>query len=88
MGAEVAGNERVDGGGGVIADRDGDQTFEVWEGKRVEGGETGTTELVGDIGKFAGISGTGEWAIVDYFIDPDDKRARAVISLTFNWKRP
>jgi hypothetical protein len=85
---ETAGKDRIDRGADIFTDRDGDQIFDIWEGKVVEGGEAGTSKITGGTGKFAGISGTGEWSVVDYFIDSDDKRARGVVASKFTWKLP
>ena len=85
---EVVGKDRIDRGGDIWTDRDGDQIFGSWEGKSVEGGEAGTTKITGGTGKFVGITGTVEWSVVDYFIDSDDKRARGVVASKINWKLP
>jgi hypothetical protein len=85
---EIAGKERADRGAEAMTDKDGDQIFCTWEGKPVEGRESGPFKLVGGTGKFAGISGTGEWSFVAYVTDPDDKRARGVVAKKVTWKLP
>jgi hypothetical protein len=49
----------------------------------------GTFELTGGTGKFAGITGSGEWTRISPApIKSDDKRGRLFNSLKVNWKLP
>ena len=55
----------------------------TYERKTAEGGiET----LVAGTGKFAGISGTGEWTVVKFPLKTDDKLSRGIVSETVHWK--
>jgi hypothetical protein len=42
--------------------------------------------LVAGTGKFAGISGTGEWTVVKFPLKADDKLSRGIVSETVHWK--
>jgi len=62
----------------TYTDTDGDNIFMPYSAK---GGRRGTYEVAAGTGKFAGITGTGEWWRLDAApIRSDDKRARTVIS--------
>jgi hypothetical protein len=53
-----------------------------------KGGEHGTYELVGGTGKFAGITGSGEFFNAGLTIKADDKAMRGVVSNKVSWKLP
>jgi hypothetical protein len=70
-------------GGCIYADKDGDQIMATFERKTATGGiET----LVGGTGKFAGISGTGEWTVLQFPVKADDKLARGIVAKKVHWK--
>ena len=67
-------------------DPDGDNIFTPYSATI---GRRGTLEVTGGTGKFAGITGNGEWTRLNPApIKSDDKRSRAVNSLKVNWKLP
>ena len=69
----------------TFTDNDGDEIMATYERKSTEGGiET----LVAGTGKFAGISGTGEWTVLKFPLKADDKLSRGVVSETVHWKIP
>ena len=51
-------------------------------------GLKGTETLVGGTGKFAGISGTGEFTILQRGLTADDKVFRGIVAEEFHWKLP
>jgi hypothetical protein len=53
----------------------------TYERKTAEGG---TETLVAGTGKFAGISGTGEW--MKFPLKADDKMSRGIVSEKVHWK--
>src|ERR1700721_2575808 len=66
-------------------DNDDDKIMATYERKTIEGGiET----LVAGTGKFAGISGTGEWTVLKFPLKSDDKLSRGVGSEKVHWKNP
>jgi hypothetical protein len=70
---------------GIYEDKDGDQIFQT---ATVDSGH-GIVNFVGGTGKFAGITGTGEFT--QYTASPikaDDKTVRGVVSVKVNWKLP
>ncbi len=70
----------------TYTDTDGDNIFTPFSAK---GERRGTFEVAGGSGKFAGVTGNGEWRRVDPApIRSDDKRGRVVVSLKVNWKLP
>jgi hypothetical protein len=70
----------------TYTDTDGDNIFTPFS---ATGGRRGTLELAGGTGKFAGITGNGEWRRIDPApIKSDDKRGRVVVALKVNWKLP
>jgi hypothetical protein len=70
----------------TFTDADGDNIFTPYNST---GGRGGTFEVAGGTGKFAGITGNGEWRRIDLApIKSDDKRARAVVSNKVSWKLP
>jgi|SRR5215472_1082419 hypothetical protein len=70
----------------TYTDTDGDNIFTPYSASI---GRRGTFAVTGGTGKFAGITGNGEWRRIDPVpIKSDDKRARAVVSLTISWKLP
>jgi hypothetical protein len=67
----------------TFTDNDGDEIMATYERKTAEGGiET----LVAGTGKFAGISGTGEWTVLKFPLKADDKLSRGIVSETVQWK--
>jgi len=70
----------------TFTDTDGDNIFTPFSASI---GRRGTFEVTGGTGKFAGITGKGEWRRIDPApIKSDDKRARAVVSSKVSWKLP
>jgi hypothetical protein len=70
----------------TYTDTDGDNIFMPYNAKE---GRRGTYEVAGGTGKFAGITGNGEWWRIDPApIKSDDKRARPVTSNKVSWKLP
>ena len=66
---------REEHGACTFTDSDGDKIMATYERKNAEGGiET----LVAGTGKFAGISGTGEWTVLKFPLKSDDKLARGI----------
>jgi len=41
---------------------------------------------VAGTGKFAGISGTGEWTVLKFPLKADDKLSRGIVSEKVHWK--
>ena len=67
----------------TFTDTDGDKIMATYERKTAEGGiET----LVAGTGKFAGISGTGEWTVLKFPLKADDKLSRGIVSEKVHWK--
>jgi hypothetical protein len=67
----------------TFTDNDGDKIMATYERKTAEGGiET----LVAGTGKFAGISGTGEWTVLKFPLKADDKLSRGIVSEKVHWK--
>jgi hypothetical protein len=80
---DAAGKAREEHGACTFTDNDGDKIMSTYERKTAEGGiET----LVAGTGKFAGISGTGEWTVLKFPLKSDDKLARGIVSETVRWK--
>jgi hypothetical protein len=67
----------------VYTDNDGDQIMSTFERKTEAGG---TEMLVAGTGKFAGISGTAEWTVLQFPLKADDKLLRGVVSEKVHWK--
>ena len=67
----------------TFTDNDGDKIMATYERKT---GEGGTETLVAGTGKFAGISGTGEWTVVKFPLKADDKLSRGIVSEKVHWK--
>jgi hypothetical protein len=82
---DSVGSDRRDEGTCTYTDKDGDQIFQPYAGKTVDG--HGTAELAGGTGKFAGITGT-----IDWFDSPpikaDDKAFRGAVLHKVTWKLP
>lgn len=75
--------ERREHGACTFTDNDGDEIMATYERKTAEGGiET----LVAGTGKFAGISGTGEWTVLRFPLKADDKLSRGIVSEKVHWK--
>jgi hypothetical protein len=72
-------------GGCTYQDKDGDQIMTTYERKSESGG---TENPVAGTGKFAGISGTGEWTILQFPVSADDKLVRGIVAVKLNWKLP
>jgi hypothetical protein len=87
---EVLGNEGPHGGGTcTYTDKDGDNIFSPYSDKGDgKGGVHGTVELAGGTGKFAGITGSGEYFNPNLPIKADDKTLRGVVSNKVSWKLP
>jgi hypothetical protein len=69
----------------TYTDTDGDNIFAPYSGMP----RHGTFELTGGTGKFAGITGSGEWTRISPApIKSDDKRFRIFNSLKASWKLP
>ena len=69
----------------IYTDKDGDQIMSTYEPKSESGGiET----LVAGTGKFAGISGTAEYTVVQILVKADDKLIRGVVTDKVHWKLP
>jgi hypothetical protein len=67
----------------TFTDNDGDKIMATYERKTAEGGiET----LVSGTGKFAGISGNGEWTVLKFPLKADDKLSRGIVSEKVHWK--
>jgi hypothetical protein len=81
---ESIGSDISDHGTCTYTDKDGDSIFTPYSGKN--GHET--YELAGGTGKFAGITGSGEYSIDPTPIKSDDKRVRHVASSKVSWKLP
>ena len=81
---DVAGKVREqEHGACTFTDNDGDEIMATYERKTAEGGiET----LVAGTGKFAGISGTGEWTVLKFPLKADDKLSRGIVSEKVHWK--
>ena len=78
-----AGKAREEHGACTFTDNDGDEIMATYERKTAEGGiET----LVAGTGKFAGISGTGEWTVLKFPLKADDKLSRGIVSEKVHWK--
>ena len=74
---------QLEHGACTFTDNDGDEIMATYERKTAEGGiET----LVAGTGKFAGISGTGEWTVLKFPLKADDKQSRGVVSEKVHWK--
>jgi hypothetical protein len=69
----------------IFADQAGDQMMTRYERNN---GLKGTETLVGGTGKFAGISGTGEFTILQRGLTADDKVFRGIVAEEFHWKLP
>jgi hypothetical protein len=67
----------------TFTDNDGDKIMATYERKTAEGG---TETLVAGTGKFAGISGTGEWTVLKFPLKADDKLSRGIVSEKVHWK--
>ena len=86
MGTRCVSLEEIDGsgrraqGGCTFTDNDGDQLMLTLDRR----GEAGNATLVSGTGKFAGISGTGEYT--HRLIKADDKFPRVVVSAKVYWK--
>jgi hypothetical protein len=78
-----AGKAREEHGACTFTDNDGDKIMATYERKTAEG-EIET--LVAGTGKFAGISGTGEWTVLKFPLKADDKLSRGIVSEKVHWK--
>ena len=75
--------ERREHGACTFTDTDGDEIMATYERKTAEGG---VETLVAGTGKFAGISGTGEWTVLKFPLKADDKLSRGIVSEKVHWK--
>jgi hypothetical protein len=69
----------------TFTDNDGDKIMATYERKTADGG---VETLVAGTGKFAGISGTGEWTVLKFPLKSDVKLSRGVVSEKVHWKIP
>ena len=74
---------RKEHGACTFTDNDGDEIMATYERKTAEGG---VETLVAGTGKFAGISGTGEWTVLKFPLKADDKLSRGIVSEKVRWK--
>jgi hypothetical protein len=73
----------------TYTDKDGDNIFATFGGKTDEKGvERGTYEVTGGTGKFAGITGSGEYLDPHAPIKAEDKALRGAVSNKISWKLP
>ena len=73
----------------TYTDKDGDNIFTPFNGNsNGKGGERGTYEVIGGTGKFAGITGSGEYLNPGQPIKADDKAGRGAVSNKISWKLP
>ncbi len=89
--AELLGNELQSAlGACTFTDRVGDHIFGRYHSDKVNSkdGEHGTYELIGGSGKFAGITGSGEYLNPLLPIKADDKALRGVVPHKMTWKLP
>ena len=68
--------------------RVGDHIFGRYSTQGGKDGEHGAYELIGGSGKFAGITGSGEYLAPMLPIKADDKALRGVVSHKITWKLP
>ena len=80
---DVVGKAREEHGACTFTDNDGDKIMATYVRKTAEGG---TETLVAGTGKFAGISGTGEWTVLKFPLKADDKLSRGIVSEKVHWK--
>jgi hypothetical protein len=81
---DVAGKApKQEHGACTFTDNDGDEIMATYERKTAEGG---VETLVAGTGKFAGISGTGEWTVLKFPLKADDKLSRGIVSEKVHWK--
>ena len=78
--------ETQEHGGCTYTDKDGDQIMTTFEKKTIENG--GIETLVAGTGKFAGISGTSEFTVIQFPVKADDKVDRGVVAEKWQWKLP
>jgi hypothetical protein len=74
-----------DHGACIFADKDGDQIMITYQNNSET---TGTETLVSGTGKFAGISGTGEYTALQRRLHADDKVNRGIVAEKVHWKLP
>jgi hypothetical protein len=89
--AELLDNEPQHGlGTCTFTDRVGDHIFGRYSSGKgnSKDGEHGTYELIGGSGKFAGITGSGEYFNPMLPIKADDKALRGVVPHKITWKLP
>jgi hypothetical protein len=73
----------------TYTDKDGDNIFAPFKGNSDgKGGERGTYEVIGGTGKFARITGSGEYYQPNHPIKADDKAIRGAVSNKISWKLP
>jgi hypothetical protein len=73
----------------TYTDSDGDNIFAPFNGNGDgKGGEHGTYDVIGGTGKFAGITGSGEYLNPGRPIKADDKAPRGAVSNKISWKLP
>jgi hypothetical protein len=67
----------------TYTDNDGDQIMATFESKTAK---SGIETLVAGTGKFAGISGTGEYTELKFPVKADDKLLRGIVGEKVHWK--
>ena len=81
----MAGKHRRDLGAATYTDKDGDEIFATYTGE-TEGNPGGKITLAAGTGKYAGISGTGEWTeFTAAPIKADDKFYRGIVFNKVHW---
>jgi hypothetical protein len=83
--ARTDGRTMGDNGACLFTDGDGDQVM-VTYGGHPQGG--GPETLIAGTGKYAGISGAGEWNLVLILRNAEDGRWRAIVQHKLSWKLP
>jgi hypothetical protein len=69
----------------VWADKDGDQ---IMADIASSGGGDGIYTIVAGTGKYAGITGNGEWHLIQFLPPTSDKYVRGIFANTMHWRLP
>jgi hypothetical protein len=72
-------------GGCTYTDKDGDAIMTTFDRKSET---SGVETLAAGTGKFAGISGTVEYTVIDFPVKADDNINRGVVAEKWQWKLP
>jgi len=83
VGGMVTGEDAWGQGTCIMSDKDGDQIFLNWQGKQ---GNTGVVAFAAGSGKYAGISGGGEYTY-QHVKSPED-RGLDIVRHKVHWKLP